>query len=58
MIAVVVVFGIAWMADTMFDAHVAELKASRGRAGISARFPAVPTSWNRRKSPIFRPFPA
>jgi len=22
------VFGIAWMADTMFDAHVAELKAS------------------------------
>jgi len=28
MIAVVAVFGIAWMADTMFDAHVAELKAS------------------------------
>ncbi len=26
MIAVVAVFGIAWMADTMFDAHVAELK--------------------------------
>jgi anaerobic C4-dicarboxylate transporter DcuB len=28
MIAVVAVLGIAWMADTMFDAHVAELKAS------------------------------
>lgn len=26
MIAVVAVFGIAWMADTMFDAHVGELK--------------------------------
>jgi len=26
MIAVVAVFGIAWMADTMFDAHVPELK--------------------------------
>jgi anaerobic C4-dicarboxylate transporter DcuB len=26
MIAVVAVFGIAWMADTMFDAHVADLK--------------------------------
>jgi anaerobic C4-dicarboxylate transporter DcuB len=28
MIAVVAVFGIAWMADTMFDAHVATLKAA------------------------------
>jgi anaerobic C4-dicarboxylate transporter DcuB len=28
MIAVVAVFGIAWMADTMFDAHVADLKAA------------------------------
>ncbi len=28
MIAVVAVFGIAWMADTMFDAHVAQLKAA------------------------------
>ena len=28
MIAVVAVFGIAWMADTMFDAHVASLKAA------------------------------
>lgn len=27
MIAVVAVFGIAWMADTMFDAHVSSLKA-------------------------------
>ena len=27
MIAVVAVFGVAWMADTMFDAHVGELKA-------------------------------
>jgi anaerobic C4-dicarboxylate transporter DcuB len=27
MIAVVAVFGIAWMADTMFDAHVEQLKA-------------------------------
>jgi anaerobic C4-dicarboxylate transporter DcuB len=26
MIAVVAVFGVAWMADTMFDAHVASLK--------------------------------
>jgi anaerobic C4-dicarboxylate transporter DcuB len=28
MIAVVAVFGIAWMADTMFEAHVATLKAA------------------------------
>lgn len=28
MIAVIAVFGVAWMADTMFEAHLASLKAS------------------------------